>query len=216
MTTYESRVWRKRWQSSVRKALNLYRAATRQWEEAISKGGRAAEDLCNSYTEAQIVRSASLKNFQDFEGLLQALLDKVAEKRQTAFSNLQESERLLLDAVKKLSETASLVQDEPDYDVFKDVAIFGSLTAPFIGRMFKRIWSVYNQELELKCKVIQGLTPIAGCWDTTASLSQGQGPTPLKLEEMQVYLTAWKLSVYVDDDDIGEMIQLLGSDMHGV
>jgi hypothetical protein len=31
----------------------------------------------------------------------------------------------------------------------------------------------------------------------------------------QVYLTAWKLSVFVDDDDNREMLRLLSEDMQG-
>lgn len=50
----------------------------------------------------RIVRSTDLQGFEDIQGLSQALLDKVALKRQNAFSVLKETEELLHVALKQL------------------------------------------------------------------------------------------------------------------
>lgn len=237
LTPLEVRQWQRAAQRSVRLALTAFKAGRTKAQEASDQGTAAATRLTNALLTAQHMPSMPLPEaLQAVVGLKAAAVSKLSRQQQAHLQELSAAVQQVAEAVSAMEaaladvqaqlgqqqdEQAPGGQDSPtpataDAQCSR-VPVFHALTLPHTAGCLRRVLHMHQQDLGLKRQVVADFADVVEAAAAAAGGgSGGQADDAAQLRmRMTVLITCWTTNPYVNDEEAGQLLQVLTDEMTG-
>jgi hypothetical protein len=237
LTPLQVRQWQRAAQRSVRLALTAFKAGRTKAQEASDQGTAAATRLTNALLTAQHMPSMPLPEaLQAVAGLKAAAVSKLARQQQAHLQELSAAVQQVADAVSAMEAALADVQAQLGQQQQQEhepggqhspapaqadaqcsrVPVFHALTLTQTAGCLRRVLDMHQQDLGLKRQVLADFADVVEAAAAAAggSSSQADGAAQLR-KRLTVLITCWMTNPHVDDEEAGQLLQVLTDEMTG-
>uniref|UniRef100_A0A061RK51 Uncharacterized protein n=1 Tax=Tetraselmis sp. GSL018 TaxID=582737 RepID=A0A061RK51_9CHLO len=223
MSSFEAREYVRQAQSIVRLAFNKMNRGLDQWKTSRTSGLNILQELANNFLEEQFLKKRELGVLARIEGLADAAINKLRNKRFGLMAQLRkvckgfgEATALLTTAVEDvrgLSQTQTGLK-------FKDTAIFKSLPLTFFAELLSGVGSMHAAEAQLKLVILRCLEALVSGRNAGEETCSGakvapRPPTDLRPHAMMC-CALWSLEPHIQEGRIEAATGMIRDEMAGM